>query len=557
MERAEQGDERVHERGFIAIVGVVMGGLLALGVWKLVQVATTLASRERVTNAADAIAFDNAVWHAHGMNLLVYMNAAMAIVLSVFVALRVLELLLIAIAVLAAIFAPAALTAIGNGLTRVVNLERKVGPRIMKILHVVNMAERVVASVVPALPGGVNRLEAAVGLRNPNARAQIDIGSVEDYYESAGVISQGVPMSLSMIPTAIDRKIPGFPARMGQLDGQVHSSKLVKGLKLLTGNPSLPVEEEDYFQVCSRAAEFMTAGFTGMLARTGLVSDTVARLVASRVGQVVGTLPALACEPFDAASLQREVEQQVKGACKAEKEKQESGDEPKTWTRRDQRKCEKKHNEKAKENFKQPAGGPNPDMIKTAKLWNIIQEPSQNVFLHTWAAAVPQRNSFPLEGTIKGWLLFVTGDSEDADDKIVLGEAEYFYQCRPDQSRRSCSDDALWRPFWTATPIRVNAPWREFDVVGTALGWGNNAAGEILSAALKKVLVSSFRGRHAAEPDGREAGSHITMFLFGKGNGSNYATRYILPGYLQNQAETRGGALVDEYRPFVEDLLIH
>src|SRR5687767_1309808 len=140
MERAEQGDERADERGFIAIVGVVMGGLLALGVWKLVQVATTLASRERVTNAADAIALDNSVWHAHGMNLLVYMNAAMAIVLSVFVALRVLELLLIAVAVLAAIFAPAALTAIGNGLTRVVNLERRVGPRIMKILHVVNMA---------------------------------------------------------------------------------------------------------------------------------------------------------------------------------------------------------------------------------------------------------------------------------------------------------------------------------------------------------------------------------------------------------------------------------
>jgi len=521
-----------------------------------VHVATALTERERLTNAADAIAFDNAVWHAHGMNLLVYMNAAMAITLSVFVALRVLELLLIAIAVLAAIFMPAALTAIGNGLTRVVNLERKVGPRIMKIMHVVNMAERVVAAAVPALPGGVNRLEAVVGFRNPNARGDISVGSIEDYYESAGIISQGVPMSLSMIPTVIDQKIPGFPMRMGQLDGKVHSNKALKGLKLAIGNPSLPVEEEDYYQVCSRAAEFMTAGFTGMLARTGLIDETVARLVASRVSQVVGTIPALACEPFDAASIQRELEDSVKVACKAEKDKQESGDDPKPWKRSDQRKCEKKNREKAKESFRNPAAQPNPDTIKTAKLWNITPH-TRSVFLHTWAAAVPQKNAFPLEGTIKGWLLFITGDAHDSDDNITLGEAEYFFQCMPEGSHRTCADDAMWRPWWTATPVRVNAPWREIDVLQVAYGWGNNAAGELLSAALKKVLVSSFRGKHAAAPDGRESGSHLTMFLFGKGNGSNYSTRYLLPNYLQNEVEERRAAAVDAYRPFVEDLLIH
>lgn len=551
------GRTRSGEQGFIALVGVVMGGVLALGTWKLVHLATAVGTREQITNAADAMAMDNAVWHAQGMNLLVYMNAAMAIVLSVFLALRVLELLLIAVGVLAAIFAPAALTAIGNGLVRVVNLERKVGPKIMRILHVVNMAERVVASAVPALPGAVNRAELVGNIATKgNASGAIDIGSVEDYYEKTGVIRQGVPLGLSMIPTFIDRKLPGFPPRMGSLDGKIHSSKLLKSAKLLVGSPSLPVEEEDYYQVCSRSAEFMTAGFTGMLARTGIIPEDVARLVASRVSQVVGTIPALACEPFDASTLQREMEDGITAACKAEKEKQESGDNPKPWTRSNQKKCEKTHREKAKENLKKPAAQPNPDMIKTAKLWNITSHVS-SAFLHTWAAAVAQPNSFKAEGTIKSWILWWHGDKQDADDNITLGEAEFFFQCRSGISHRTCADDAMWRPWWTATPVRVNAPWKEIDVLSVAYGWGNNALGNLLSDALKKVLVSSFRGKHAAEPDATEAGSHLLGFLFGKGNGSNYVTRYTLPNWAQGKVEEGRQAAVEAYTPLVKDLLIH
>jgi hypothetical protein len=552
MDHELTGRARSGELGFIALVGVVMGGVLALGTWKMVHVATALGEREQLTNAADAMALDNAVWHAQGMNLLVYMNAAMAIVLSVFLALRVLELLLIAVGVLAAIFAPAALTAIGNGLMRVVNLERKVGPKIMRILHVVNMAERVVASAVPALPGAVNRAELVGNVATKGgASGSIDVGSLEDYYEKTGVIRQGVPLGLSMIPTLVDRKIPGFPPRMGNLDGQVHSSKVLKGIKLAIGNPSLPVEEEDYYQVCSRSAEFMTAGFTGMLARTGIIPDQVARLVASRVSQVVGTLPALACEPFDASTLQRELEESIGTACKAEKDEQESGENARAWSRSDQKKCEKKHREKAKESFKKQSAQPNPDMIKTAKLWNITSHVS-SAFLHTWAVAVAQPNSFKAEGTLKGWILWLSGDKEDSNDKITLGEAEFFFQCRKQASHRTCGDDAMWRPWWTASTVRVNAPWKEIDLLSVAYGWGNNALGNLLSDALKKVLVSSFRGKHAAD-NAKDSGWHIFSFLFGKGNGSNYVTRYTLPQYAQDQVEAGRQA----YTPLVKDLLIH
>ena len=560
------------ERGTVAILGVVMGAVLTFGLYSAMQVFFSLGDREPLTNAADAMAFDNAIWHAQGMNLLVYMNVAMAAVLSVMVFLRLLELLLIGALVLASLFLPELVPMCTNGLTRVVNAERKAAPPIMRTMHAINMAERVVASVVPGLPGIINRVELVGRAVDPNAKADIGIGSIEDYYEKTGAIDSGMPLSTTMIPTAIDQFLRsyGFPPRMGQLDGAIHGKPVPgvkklgklgskidsKKLKMLIGNPSLPVEEEDYYQVCGRAAEFLSGGFLGLIARTGMMDESTARKVASVSGELVGSLPALACKPIDASSIEGELKAQITKDCSNQKSEAEK--KGKKWKGSDQDKCERTHRDKAKESWKQPSkSSVSPDMIKTAKLWNLIEKSSNNVFLHTWSVAVKAKPKAPGEAAYSGFTMWIRGADAVDDDNYTIGEAKYFFDCKGSVSKRSCEDDALWRPWWSAMPIRVRPVWEELMDMGILLGWGNNALGEKLSGALQSTFGLLYKGKHRAGGPKHSAGDddagRIVKLLFDKSAGSNYVTRYVIPGYVQGEVKETGAAL----KPLVQDLLIH
>src|SRR5207249_2525273 len=59
----------------------------------VVGLAEALLYRERLQDAADDVALSAAVLHARGMNLIVLLNQAMAALLAVLVALRLVEML--------------------------------------------------------------------------------------------------------------------------------------------------------------------------------------------------------------------------------------------------------------------------------------------------------------------------------------------------------------------------------------------------------------------------------------------------------------------------------
>ncbi|HET9932137.1 MAG TPA: hypothetical protein VFQ35_15645, partial [Polyangiaceae bacterium] len=72
-------------RGAILVVGLVLGFALALAVHTLVGVDSAVLDRETVQSAADAAAFESAVWHARGMNSLAGLNVLLALVLATLV----------------------------------------------------------------------------------------------------------------------------------------------------------------------------------------------------------------------------------------------------------------------------------------------------------------------------------------------------------------------------------------------------------------------------------------------------------------------------------------
>ncbi|HEY0465795.1 MAG TPA: hypothetical protein VGC79_16390, partial [Polyangiaceae bacterium] len=68
-------------RGAILVVGIVFGVLLVGALWHVAGIGDAIAWRERAQDAADAGAFENAVWNARGMNVLVAINIVMSLVL--------------------------------------------------------------------------------------------------------------------------------------------------------------------------------------------------------------------------------------------------------------------------------------------------------------------------------------------------------------------------------------------------------------------------------------------------------------------------------------------
>ncbi|MDH5670985.1 MAG: hypothetical protein OEZ06_02490 [Myxococcales bacterium] len=143
------------QRGAIMLLGLFMAVLLAGSLYYVIGIAEAVRHREHMQDAADATAFGGAVLHARGMNLIVLINLIMAALLSVLVALKLIETaLMIAIAALmvASIFAPAAAGAaveLNQVRSTVATMHDKLRPKIHSSLKALGATSRAVRAVIP------------------------------------------------------------------------------------------------------------------------------------------------------------------------------------------------------------------------------------------------------------------------------------------------------------------------------------------------------------------------------------------------------------------------
>jgi hypothetical protein len=80
-------------RGAIMIVATFMAVFACAMLWYLIGVGDAILYRERMQDAADAVAFAGAVYHARGMNLIATLNIIMAALLGLVVAVKLLKFL--------------------------------------------------------------------------------------------------------------------------------------------------------------------------------------------------------------------------------------------------------------------------------------------------------------------------------------------------------------------------------------------------------------------------------------------------------------------------------
>jgi hypothetical protein len=462
-------------RGAVLVIGIVMGALLVGALWHIAGIGDAIIWRERAQDAADASAFESAVWHARGMNVLAAINIIMSMVLAVLVVWRI-ALIVVTVALVASgIFCVLSLGATCPVTASLARLEaqmlrndNKVATTIVRVLGAARAIETVVASVTPVLAGE----EAGRNTKNVYA------------------VESAQTLSASMIPSINERGARSFatcltsgkpaPAKPKGPAGKFVQERLSH--PRLGVGMSLPVEEDSYSLLCTKAGEFFLNQFAGLFERLGAPQPLVQALdtVKGILGKVIGAFPTMFCTPKGDGippELEDTLGKQAKESCdKSVDELTKTGkrvwitsasgetepgyadpeDGNKVKTVDDLKKdCTKRRTDKAKKDtgdaLKATAKSMT-DCAKPAKVWDYAM--NGNVFMRSFSH-VKQATTMA-DRDLRGiQVADLTPDNAPAATQAdpVLAHAEVYLDCAGDWMK--CKGNAMWQLRWRARLRRV------------------------------------------------------------------------------------------------------
>jgi len=268
-------------RGAVLVVGVAMGLLMVGALWHIVSVGDAILWREQLQDGADSAAFENAVWNARGMNIIVFLNILMSAVMAVLVVLN--GLYIFFSAALAALHAAklACLFAwFPSGITQVLCAASIIGPPIgTPAQQAVGRARDAAARTVPRFIEGIRTGERIVATVTPLVGIKEATLKTRAAY---GMLATGI--STSIVPSV------GRFQRMG------------------TG-VSLPVVFGDESKLCEKAGEFVPNEILALMEEAGLdggLPTQVLEFFQGLAGQIAGNLSAVFCgnrSPSDITAL--------------------------------------------------------------------------------------------------------------------------------------------------------------------------------------------------------------------------------------------------------------
>jgi hypothetical protein len=511
------GEDR---RGSILIPGMAMGMILVMCAMHMLDTTKSILLRTMGQNAADAIALESAIWHAQGMNIIALINVIMAAIFSILLAVRVVEILLIAaIAILAIAAAVASFFSFGaagsaatamirqltQGLIRTQRFEDKISDPIIKTLTFAADAERTICAVmpyvalahpvtltndVPGIPWSLSLVPAVFEQKFskfPNVPAFAD-----DKGKGPKLPFKEMRIKSFMGKDGKEHKFEGFevetsfPARMGtivpprQFDTWVagKTANLSRGKKNAVTEAvdytkglvgSLPVQEEDFYQVCGRAAELMSATLLHVLGGPVGLDTAAIEKVTSFVAVVVGSLPTLMCTPIKSvnATLTKELEGAVTKKCSDEKSAWESDEKNKgkKYTEAQAKSCKDREGKKAKIDAK------NSESIKVGRLWGLMLGPKESPFLHVWSV--------------------VHMDSGlDLEPANAMAEFRHVCDGKGDAAGRSCGENSMWSNGWFAkmVPVRDVRDEMRMKIGDLFAGWFSRALGKAITGLVDNAL---------------------------------------------------------------------
>jgi len=387
-------------RGAIFLLGIGLGLVLIGVAWNVSSVGAAALWRERASDVADAAAFDAAVWHARGMNLLAMSNLLMAVFMALFTFWRMLVTVLGGLSYLCnwPVFTPcSAVQAVAGQAS---SADERVARNLGALQRSLASTERAIASLAPVVP--LARTPATLLERYP------EVKSVETFSQAL------------------------LPSGTGGFDGTALQRGARRVLEQRLGvGVSLPVEADTFELTCSRSAEAQA-----WLERRFSPFDI------DRFGPwwqaMTGGDPGFFClnEAFP-PELRQAVQAGLVVTCAG-------SDEPATCVRR------------RLARFQPTSLAQGPGAISTARVW----EPFENggPFASVWAVAELPR---PLLAPNDRGLVMPDAPGHTSLRPLsptghVAAQAEYYFDCTG--SWAECRDDAAWRLWYRARlrPLRTD-----------------------------------------------------------------------------------------------------
>ncbi len=146
-------------RGAVAVMGIMIGAVLAAVLFHVMNCGFGILWREHAQDAADATAYEAAVWNARGMNLVVALNIMIALVMAVLICWRIIIIFTIVATALCAIacavpggeelcgYVPSLGRAVGEEFKQ----DSKVSGRVYQVIKLLHDGQKVIAAATPIM----------------------------------------------------------------------------------------------------------------------------------------------------------------------------------------------------------------------------------------------------------------------------------------------------------------------------------------------------------------------------------------------------------------------
>ncbi|MET0413966.1 MAG: hypothetical protein ABW217_21835 [Polyangiaceae bacterium] len=491
------------DSGGLLLVGILMGALLVGGLWYMASVGDAILWREHAQDAADAAAFENAVWNARGMNLLVMLNMLMALVMAVLVIWRALILLIgvvigiIAIACGLGFLIPNPVSAAACTLVRTIpqmtttlarmkRIDDAIAQRVVKITHALATSEKVVAGAIPVV-GAVVSTSDTISAFNVDAAWNFSASALPNIEQGPRLgVGRNVGFECDEVEDKYSPKDFLAP-RVGYVF-------------------SLPAQEDQWSVLCLRAAQVVPNNLAAVLERTGAPGELVSALssLSAIVGPIAGTFPTVFCAP-GATQIPKAVSDLVDGVARDRCNEEGKGvevDGEKKYRKPDPKKpgdfldgeySDKFDMRKCMEGQAKKAGvgkidGRKPTCSKPFKVWdyaangNIAMQSFSFVDKAASAAARDDKGLDVADGATTGNVILV-------DPPWIRAQAEMYHDCIDAWER--CRSNAPWTLNWRARLRRIQrledmaARAGERVMVESLI----NGANKILGRAAKNALT--------------------------------------------------------------------
>jgi hypothetical protein len=245
------------DAGAVYAFGIGLGLVLIGVAWNVSSLGAAAVWRERATDVADAAAFDAAVWHARGMNLLVMSNLLMALFMALFTFWRMIVTVLTGLAYLCnwPLFPPCAFVqSLADQATR---LDDRVARNVSVLQRSLASTERAIASLAPVL--AMARTPTTLLGRYPEASA------VQTF--SQALLPSKIPQGTALGNTATAALGNTATAALGNTATAALGNTATAAQNLLAGSAlraleqrlglgvSLPVQADAFDVLCSRGVE--------------------------------------------------------------------------------------------------------------------------------------------------------------------------------------------------------------------------------------------------------------------------------------------------------------